>query len=97
MPVYHENMSVFVFHVMSVATEEIRIIPGNQTMFDLSDLVVGVSYGVSVTALVGENEGDPVTVYITPGGLNEEKQSANKLLNINLIHPLPFKMFYFHS
>lgn len=52
---------------MSVGTEEIRIIPGNQTILDLRDLTVGVSYGVSVTALVGENEGDPVTVYIKPG------------------------------
>lgn len=90
-------MSVFVFHVISVATEEIRIIPGNQTMLDLSDLVVGVSYGVSVTALVGENEGNPVAVYIKPGGLNKPKQPANKLLNINVIHPLRLKIFYFHS
>ncbi|TKS71665.1 Collagen alpha-1(XIV) chain [Collichthys lucidus] len=48
-------------------TEETRIIPGNQTTLDLRDLTVGVSYGVSVTALVGENEGDAVTVYIKPG------------------------------
>ncbi|KAI4827322.1 hypothetical protein KUCAC02_030725, partial [Chaenocephalus aceratus] len=47
-------------------SEEIRNIPGNQTTLDLRDLTVGVSYGVSVTALVGENEGDPVTVYIKP-------------------------------
>lgn len=53
--------------VMSVDTEEVQIIPGNQTTLDLQDLTVGVSYGVSVTALVGENEGDPVTVYIKPG------------------------------
>lgn len=53
--------------VMSVGTEEIRTVPGNQTTLDLRDLTVGVSYGVSVTALVGENEGDPVTVYIKPG------------------------------
>eukprot|EP00064_Thunnus_orientalis_P003187 superscaffoldBa00000253_g3196 len=48
-------------------TDEIQVIPGNQTTLDLRDLTVGVSYGVSVTALVGENEGDPVTVYIKPG------------------------------
>lgn len=60
------------FHVMSVGTEEIRSIPGNQTTLDLRDLTVGVSYGVSVTALVGENEGDPVTVYIKPGGLSSD-------------------------
>lgn len=52
---------------MSVDTEEIQIIPGNQTMLDLRDLAVGVSYGVTVTALVGDHEGDPVTVYIKPG------------------------------
>lgn len=54
-------------HVMSVQAEEIRLIPGNQTTLDLRDLIVGVSYGVSVTALVGENEGEPVTVNIKPG------------------------------
>lgn len=63
---------VCLFHVMSVGTEEIRSIPGNQTTLDLRDLSVGVSYGVSVTALVGDNEGDPVTVYIKPGGLRSD-------------------------
>lgn len=53
--------------MVSVDTEEIQIIPGDQTTLDLRDLAVGVSYGVSVTALVGENEGDTVTVYIKPG------------------------------
>ncbi|KAI4905742.1 hypothetical protein NFI96_003036 [Prochilodus magdalenae] len=42
-----------------------RVVPGNQTTLDLTDLQGGVSYSVSVTALVGYNEGDPVTVYIT--------------------------------
>ena len=56
-----------VLHVMSAGTESIQKISGNQTTFDLRDLTVGVSYSVSVTALVGENEGDPVTVYIKPG------------------------------
>lgn len=55
------------FLFISEGTEDIRMIPGNQTTLDLKDLTVGVSYGVSVTALVGENEGDPVTVYIKPG------------------------------
>lgn len=57
---------------MVVGTEEIRSIPGNQTTLDLRDLTVGVSYGVSVTALVGESEGDPVTVYIKPGEMNSD-------------------------
>lgn len=61
-----------VIGVMVVGTEEIRSIPGNQTTLDLRDLTVGVSYGVSVTALVGENEGDPVTVYIKPGERNSD-------------------------
>lgn len=52
---------------VSVAREEIQFIPGNQTTLDLRDLAVGVSYAVSVTALVGRNEGDPVNVYIKTG------------------------------
>lgn len=51
-------------------TEKLQTIPGNQTTFDLKDLTVGVSYGVSVTAVVGGNEGEPVTVYIKPGELS---------------------------
>ncbi|XP_068598196.1 collagen alpha-1(VII) chain [Brachionichthys hirsutus] len=47
-------------------SEEIQTIPGNQTTLDLRDLTVGMSHGVSVTALVGEDEGEPVTVYIKP-------------------------------
>ena len=60
------------FDVTSGGSEEIRVIPGNQTTLDLRDLTVGVSYGISVTALVGDNEGDPVTVYIKPGGLSSD-------------------------
>ncbi|KAK9529079.1 hypothetical protein VZT92_013196 [Zoarces viviparus] len=59
-------------------SEEIRRIPGNQTTLDLRDLTVGVSYGVSVTALVGENEGDPVTVYIKP------EQGAGRVTNLRV-------------
>uniref|UniRef100_A0A3B4CGT1 Collagen, type VII, alpha 1 n=1 Tax=Pygocentrus nattereri TaxID=42514 RepID=A0A3B4CGT1_PYGNA len=44
-----------------------RVVPGNQTTLDLTDLQGGVSYSVSVTALVGYNEGDPVTVHIKAG------------------------------
>ncbi|XP_039971818.1 collagen alpha-1(VII) chain isoform X2 [Xiphias gladius] len=61
-----------------VGTEEIRTVPGNQTTLDLRDLTVGVSYGVSVTALVGENEGDPVTVYIKP------EQGAGRVTNLRV-------------
>lgn len=63
------SIVVSVFHVLSAGTEEIQIIPGNQTTLDLRDLTVGVSHGVSVVALVGENEGEPVTVFIKPGEL----------------------------
>lgn len=59
-----------VFHDILAGSEETRRIPGNQTTLDLRDLIVGVPYGVIVVALVGENEGEPVTVYITPGGLS---------------------------
>lgn len=55
------------FNVMSDGTEKLQTIPGNQTTFDLRDLIVGVSYGISVSALVGEIEGEAVTVYIKPG------------------------------
>lgn len=56
--------------VMSDGTKSIQVIPGNQTTLDLKDLTVGVSYGVSVTALVRTNEGETVTVFIKPGELN---------------------------
>lgn len=44
-----------------------RRVPGNQTSFDIRDLKDGVRYAVSVTALVGSNEGEPATVYIKTG------------------------------
>ncbi|KAM7422509.1 hypothetical protein PAMA_010518 [Pampus argenteus] len=61
-----------------VGTEEIKIISGNQTTLDLRDLTVGVSYEVSVTALVGENEGDPVTVSIKP------EQDGGRVTNLRV-------------
>lgn len=67
--VFHVFMFMFVFFITLAGTEEIRTVSGNQTTLDLRDLTVGVSYGVSVTALVGENEGDQVTVYIKPGDM----------------------------
>lgn len=81
--------------VIVVGTEEIRSIPGNQTTLDLRDLTVGVSYGVSVTALVGENEGDPVTVYIKPGEMNSDFE-----IHIIIMLKLSYsrsKHSYFHS
>ncbi|XP_060723226.1 collagen alpha-1(VII) chain [Tachysurus vachellii] len=43
-----------------------RLVYGNQTTFDLRDLTEGVSYSVSVSALVGYSEGPSATIYITP-------------------------------
>lgn len=63
---YNDSRSIS-FYFIADGTDTIRTIPGDQTTLDLRDLIVGVSYGVSVTALVGDNEGDPVTVYIKPG------------------------------
>ncbi|KAG7493506.1 collagen alpha-1(VII) chain [Solea senegalensis] len=59
-------------------TEEIQTVNGSQTTLDLRDLTPGVSYGVSVTALVGENEGDPVTVYIKP------EQNIGRVTNLRV-------------
>lgn len=81
-----------VFHVMSAGTEEIRIIPGNQTILDLRDLTVGVSYGVSVTALVGENEGDPITVYIKPGGLSSDTSVCFILFSCSCKQPFELQI-----
>lgn len=55
------------FNVTPDGTEKLQTIPGNQTTFDLRDLPVGVPYGIGVTALVGENEGETVTVFINTG------------------------------
>ncbi|KAJ8408998.1 hypothetical protein AAFF_G00240190 [Aldrovandia affinis] len=56
------------YHIVILNTEtgnkETRDIPGDQTTFDLQGLSEGVSYGISVTAMVGENEGSPVSVTI---------------------------------
>ncbi|XP_014022476.2 collagen alpha-1(VII) chain isoform X2 [Salmo salar] len=59
-------------------TEETRSVPGSQTTLDLRDLTEGVSYGVSVTAVVGDNEGDPVTVYI------KAEQALEKVTNLRV-------------
>uniref|UniRef100_A0A4W5L699 Collagen, type VII, alpha 1 n=1 Tax=Hucho hucho TaxID=62062 RepID=A0A4W5L699_9TELE len=59
-------------------TEETHSILGSQTTLDLRDLTEGVSYGVSVTAVVGDNEGDPVTVYI------KAEQALEKVNNLRV-------------
>ncbi|KAG9277174.1 collagen alpha-1(VII) chain isoform X1 [Astyanax mexicanus] len=55
-----------------------RVVPGNQTTLDLTDLQGSVSYSVSVTALVGYNEGEPVTVYI------KADQAPSKVTNLRV-------------
>ncbi|XP_053723610.1 collagen alpha-1(VII) chain isoform X2 [Synchiropus splendidus] len=60
--------------------EQVQVTSGNQTTFDLRDLIAGVSYAVSVTARVGNSEGDPVTVYITP------EQTVGKVTNLRVIN-----------
>lgn len=56
-----------IYCFMPVGIQNIQIVPGNQTTFDLRDLIVGVSYDVSVTPLVGDNEGEPTSVFVRPG------------------------------
>ncbi|KAM3877835.1 uncharacterized protein col7a1 [Diretmus argenteus] len=58
-------------------TVDISRIPGSQTTLDLRDLTEGLSYGISVTALVGENAGEQVTVYIKP-------ESAGRVTNLKV-------------
>ncbi|KAM9813472.1 uncharacterized protein col7a1 [Neosynchiropus ocellatus] len=62
------------------STEQVQVTTGNQTTFDLRDLTAGVSYAVSVTARVGNSEGDPVTVYITP------EQTVGKVTNLRVVN-----------
>ncbi|KAJ8265290.1 hypothetical protein COCON_G00143890 [Conger conger] len=45
-------------------SEDTRNIPGDQTTLDLQGLSDGGLYGISVTAIVGDTEGDPVSVNI---------------------------------
>ncbi|XP_066555651.1 collagen alpha-1(VII) chain [Amia ocellicauda] len=45
-------------------TEETFTVPGDQTTFDLENLKEGVSYALSLTALVGSRVGNPVSVTI---------------------------------
>ncbi|CAB1353805.1 unnamed protein product, partial [Coregonus sp. 'balchen'] len=51
---------------------------GSTTTLDLRGLTEGVSYGVSVTAVVGDSEGDPVTVYI------KAEQALEKVTNLRV-------------
>ncbi|XP_035379953.1 collagen alpha-1(VII) chain [Electrophorus electricus] len=56
-----------------------RVVTGNQTTIDLSDLIGGVSYSVSVTALVNNKQGDPATIYI------KAAQIPSKVTNLRVV------------
>ncbi|XP_062854213.1 collagen alpha-1(VII) chain [Trichomycterus rosablanca] len=60
--------------------EQNLVVPGNQTTVDLSDLIEGVSYSVSVTALVGNIKGDPVTIYLRPASV------LNKVTDLRVVN-----------
>ncbi|MEE6502220.1 hypothetical protein FKM82_004446, partial [Ascaphus truei] len=45
-------------------TEVTRQIPGGQTVYELKDVLEGISYIVRVYALVGQREGNPVTITV---------------------------------
>ncbi|XP_018612087.1 collagen alpha-1(VII) chain [Scleropages formosus] len=62
-------------------TEETRSIPGNETTLDLQNLAEGISYIVTVTAVVGNAEGDPVSVTI-----RAEQQAVGKVTNLRVMN-----------
>ena len=55
------------FYLPTGGTDDTHLLPGTQTTLDLRELIAGRSYVVTVSALVGGQEGDPVTVLIQPG------------------------------
>ncbi|NXY20585.1 CO7A1 protein, partial [Atrichornis clamosus] len=46
-------------------SENSRRVPGHTNSFDIPDLEGGVSYTVKVTALIGNREGNPVSIVVT--------------------------------
>ncbi|KAM9799444.1 uncharacterized protein col7a1 [Syngnathus typhle] len=63
-----------------VGVQNTQIIPGNQTTLDLRDLIVGVSYDVSVTPLVGDNTGEPASVFV------RLEQDIGRVANLRVVH-----------
>lgn len=47
------------------SSENSRRVPGHINSFDIPNLEGGVSYTVKVTALIGNREGNPVSVVVT--------------------------------
>lgn len=46
-------------------SENSRRVPGHTNSFDIPNLEGGVSYTVKVTALIGNREGNPVSIVVT--------------------------------
>ena len=46
-------------------SESSQRVPGHTSSFDIPDLEGGVSYTVKVTALIGNREGNPVSIVVT--------------------------------
>lgn len=46
-------------------SERSQHVPGHISSFDIPDLEGGVSYTVKVTALIGNHEGNPVSIIVT--------------------------------
>lgn len=46
-------------------SEKSQHVPGHISSFDIPDLEGGVSYTVKVTALIGNHEGNPVSIIVT--------------------------------
>lgn len=46
-------------------SESSRRVPGHTSSFDIPDLEGGVTYTVKVTALIGNREGNPVSIVVT--------------------------------
>lgn len=64
-------------------TEEARSVPGNQTTLDLRNLAEGVSYGVSVTAVVRDRAGEAVRIQIKGAGQGLAKVTNLRVTNLN--------------
>ncbi|CAL8401955.1 unnamed protein product [Arctogadus glacialis] len=61
-------------------TDDTHLLPGTQTTLDLRELIPGRSYVVTVSALVGGQEGDPVTVLIQP------EEGVGRISDLRVIH-----------
>lgn len=51
--------------LLAGGSERSQHVPGHISSFDIPDLEGGVSYTVKVTALIGNREGNPVSIIVT--------------------------------